>query len=89
MNALKALTLIFILKSASGFLFNLEEPLYVGSFNIESLGETKIGKPDIVQYIVRILTKYDIVGIQEIKDSSTDNEKVFKVLMEEVNKAVK
>ena len=75
--------MILILKSANAFLFNLEEPLFVGSFNIQSLGPTKISKPDIVQLIVRILTKYDIIGIQEIKDSSTDNQ-VFKVLINDL-----
>lgn len=44
--------------------------LIIGSFNIQSLGPTKMSRPEFVETIVRIISKYDILFIQEIKDSS-------------------
>ena len=44
--------------------------LTIGSFNIQSLGPTKMSRPEFVETIVRIISKYDILFIQEIKDSS-------------------
>ena len=40
---------------------------YLGSFNIQSLGPTKIARPEFVSVVVKVLSKYDIVLIQEIK----------------------
>jgi hypothetical protein len=47
--------------------------LLIGSFNIQSLGPTKMSRPDFLSVATRILSKYDIVLIQEIKDSSSLN----------------
>lgn len=44
--------------------------LIIGTFNIQSLGSTKMSRPDFVSMIVKILARFDIVVIQEIKDST-------------------
>ena len=62
--------------------------LLIGSFNIQSLGPTKMSRPQFVSEVVRILEKYDIVLIQEIKDSSVNNSVIHK-LLNELNTAVK
>ncbi len=64
---------------------NGEAPLLVGSFNIQSLGPTKIARPEFVSFCIQILAKYDIILIQEIKDSSVNNTE-FNKLMTELNK---
>ena len=61
--------------------------LIIGSFNIQSLGPTKMGRPDIISTVVKILAKYDIVLIQEIKDATTTN--VMNQLKNELNLLVK
>ncbi|XP_072459360.1 deoxyribonuclease-1 [Notamacropus eugenii] len=43
--------------------------LKIGSFNIRSFGETKMSNTTISDYIVRILNRYDIALIQEVRDS--------------------
>ena len=48
-------------------LLNQTSTLYLGSFNIQSFGPTKIARPEFVDTVVKILSKYDIVLIQEIK----------------------
>jgi len=61
--------------------------LTIGSFNIQSLGPTKMGRPEFVSSVVKILAKYDIVLIQEIKDATTTN--VMNQLKNELNLFVK
>jgi len=61
--------------------------LIIGSFNIQSLGPTKMGRPEFVSSVVKILAKYDIVLIQEIKDATTTN--VMNQLKNELNLFVK
>ena len=61
--------------------------LIIGSFNIQSLGPTKMGRPEFVSSVVKILAKYDIVLIQEIKDATTTN--VINQLKNELNLFVK
>ncbi len=77
-----------VMLSTSGFLFNNDETLLIGSFNIQSLGPTKMSRPLFVSTVVKILSRYDIVLIQEIKDSTTNNT-VFKTLIDELNNYVK
>jgi hypothetical protein len=61
--------------------------LRIGSFNIQSLGSTKMGRPEFVSIVTQILAKYDIVLIQEIKDS-TVNMKVINDLVKILNELV-
>lgn len=46
------------------------EKLKIGAFNIQVFGSSKSRKEDVMQNLVEILTRYDIVLIQEIRDSS-------------------
>lgn len=88
MSFMKGLVLLLLLQSASSFLFNVEEPLVIGSFNIQSFGPTKVARPEFVSTVIRILSRYDIVLIQEIKDSSSENE-VFQIVIDALNEHVK
>jgi len=47
-----------------------EAQLLVGAFNIQVFGVSKMGKPDVVNVLKKILIRYDVVLIQEIRDSS-------------------
>lgn len=44
--------------------------LLVGAFNIQVFGVSKMGKPDVVTVLKKILIRYDVVLIQEIRDAS-------------------
>jgi len=42
--------------------------IIVGSFNIQSFGKTKMGKPAVVGALVDIARRFDILAIQELRD---------------------
>ncbi|XP_072174335.1 deoxyribonuclease-1-like [Diadema setosum] len=42
----------------------------IAAFNIQVLGQTKMGKPEVVDVLKQIITRYDMVLIQEIRDSA-------------------
>ncbi len=44
--------------------------LLIGAFNINVLGRTKVQRPEVVEVLVKILRRYDLVLIQEIRDIS-------------------
>jgi len=44
--------------------------IIVASFNIQVFGTAKMSKADVVNKLVLILSRYDIVAIQEIRDST-------------------
>ena len=67
---------------------NKEKPLKIGSFNIQSLGPSKISRPNFLATAAEVLSRYDIVLIQEIKDSSKNNI-IFQILINELNELVK
>jgi len=46
------------------------EPLFIGAFNIQIFGQSKMDKPDAVATLVKIVQRYDILMIQEIRDSA-------------------
>ncbi|XP_072019738.1 deoxyribonuclease-1-like [Amphiura filiformis] len=71
-------TLIFIGSASSEPLSSLiKKPLRIGAFNIQVFGATKFGKSEVVERIVRIIKRYDILLVQEIRDST---EKIIKEL---------
>ena len=39
----------------------------VASFNIQVFGQSKINKPDVMDILSRIIKKYDVVAIQEVR----------------------
>ena len=49
-----------------------DEPstIKVATFNIQTFGETKAGKPEVMEELASIIRKYDLVAIQEIKNKS-------------------
>merc|ERR1712168_27109 len=58
--------------------------LNLATFNIQIFGKSKMSKPDVVKDLVQILTQYDIVVIQEIRDASQVS---FPQLIEQLNGA--
>eukprot|EP00057_Strongylocentrotus_purpuratus_P002771 XP_003725206.1 PREDICTED: deoxyribonuclease-1 [Strongylocentrotus purpuratus] len=40
----------------------------IAAFNIQVLGQSKMGKPEVVDYLKQIIAQYDLVLIQEIRD---------------------
>lgn len=67
----------------SGYFATDEPSLKIGSFNIQTLGPTKIANKTIVTTICQILSRYDIVAIQEIRDSNMDF--VMTILIDQLN----
>lgn len=66
--------------------YRLTEPrLKIGSFNVQTLGPTKMSRPEFVDTLTRILSKYDIVLIQEIRDSSS-NMVIMETIIKNLNK---
>jgi hypothetical protein len=65
---------------------NDDGALLIGSWNIQSLGPTKMGRPDVVANIVKVLATFDIVQIQEIKDSTVTT--VISKIHKDLNKFV-
>jgi len=59
------LTLALIFPSS---LATAEETITIATFNIQILGKSKTGKPDIMKKLAEIIRKYDVVAVQEIKD---------------------
>merc|ERR1712126_775118 len=60
------------------------EPLLIGAFNIQIFGQSKMDKPDVVDILVQIVQRYDILMIQEIRDSA---QTALPELVETVNRA--
>ncbi|WP_370575639.1 endonuclease/exonuclease/phosphatase family protein, partial [Methanomethylovorans sp.] len=46
------------------------ETLRIGAFNIQVFGTTKASKPEVMTVLADIIRTYDIIAIQEIRDSS-------------------
>ncbi|KAM9305855.1 deoxyribonuclease-1-like [Gastrophryne carolinensis] len=43
--------------------------LKIGAFNIQSFGDSKMTNPEVSSVILKILPRYDIVVVQEVRDS--------------------
>jgi endonuclease/exonuclease/phosphatase family metal-dependent hydrolase len=59
-----------------------QSQIIVGSFNIQSLGKTKMSSPAIVQVLVDIIRRFDILAIQELRDI---DQTVIPELLEYIN----
>ena len=46
--------------------------IVVASFNIQVFGESKLAKPNVVEILARVVRKFDIVAIQEVRAKSND-----------------
>jgi len=58
------------------------EQLFIGAFNIQVFGQSKMDKPDVVRVLVQIVQRYDILLVQEIRDSA---QTAFPELVQKVN----
>ncbi|CAK8678616.1 unnamed protein product [Clavelina lepadiformis] len=45
-------------------------PLLIGAFNVQIFGQSKMNKPDVVNILIKMVLRYDILMIQEIRDST-------------------
>lgn len=67
-------------------IFNDVQPLRIGAFNIQIFGETTYLKSEVRNELIKILSRYDIVLIQEIRDSS---ELYLPLLVDEINRSTR
>lgn len=51
---------------------DIQTPLRVGAWNVQRLGQTKMGKPEVVSNMVQVLRRYDIVAVLEVRDVSEE-----------------
>jgi endonuclease/exonuclease/phosphatase family metal-dependent hydrolase len=42
----------------------------IASFNLQVFGQTKAGKPEVVNVMARIIRGFDVIAVQEIRDSA-------------------
>ncbi|CAH1776474.1 unnamed protein product [Owenia fusiformis] len=54
------------------FIPNTPKGYMIGSFNIQIFGVTKASKPEVMEILSKIIQRYDIIFIQEIRDISGD-----------------
>ncbi|XP_029813721.1 deoxyribonuclease-1-like 2 [Manacus vitellinus] len=60
--------------------------LRVGAFNIQAFGDTKMSNKEVAEIIINILLRYDVVLVQEVRDSDLS---AVTELMEQLNSASK
>lgn len=53
-------------------LFNVAESLRIGAFNIRAFGKNKMKKDDVMKILLKIVGRYDLVFIQEIRNMNND-----------------
>ncbi|XP_053550483.1 deoxyribonuclease-1-like [Bombina bombina] len=56
--------------------------LNIGAFNIQAFGDTKINNAQVASVLMKILPRYDIVLIQEVRDADLS---AVKILMNKLN----
>ncbi|KAK0131555.1 Deoxyribonuclease-1 [Merluccius polli] len=66
-------------------LLQLGSPLFLGAFNIKSFGDKKASNCTLMNIISTIVHRYDIILIQEVRDSDLS---ATKILMDHVNQGV-
>uniref|UniRef100_A0A3P8PJB8 Deoxyribonuclease n=1 Tax=Astatotilapia calliptera TaxID=8154 RepID=A0A3P8PJB8_ASTCA len=64
-------------------LLHLSNSLLLGAFNIKSFGDTKASNTTLMNIITKIVQRYDVILIQEVRDSDLS---ATQKLMEYVNK---
>jgi hypothetical protein len=47
---------------------NRSEVAKIATFNIQTFGKTKMGKPEVISVLVETVLQYDLVSVQEIRD---------------------
>ena len=61
----------------------IEEPLKVGAFNVRRFGTAKMKDKEVVDVLVRIISQFDVIVIQEIVETK---ERAINELVDAVNK---
>jgi endonuclease/exonuclease/phosphatase family metal-dependent hydrolase len=46
------------------------DTIKLGAFNLQIFGTTKAGKPEVMEVLSKIIRNYDVIAVQEIRDSS-------------------
>ena len=46
--------------------------IFIASFNIQVLGESKMSKPGVVEILAHVIRQFDVVAIQEVRAKSDD-----------------
>uniref|UniRef100_A0A3Q4H272 Deoxyribonuclease n=1 Tax=Neolamprologus brichardi TaxID=32507 RepID=A0A3Q4H272_NEOBR len=64
-------------------LLHLSDSLLLGAFNIRSFGDTKASNSTLMNIITKIVQRYDVILIQEVRDADLS---ATQTLMEYVNK---
>jgi endonuclease/exonuclease/phosphatase family metal-dependent hydrolase len=59
-----------------------QKTITIASFNIQILGEKKVGKVDVMETVAKIIRRYDLVAIQEVRSTHDD---ILKKLLGYVN----
>lgn len=54
------------------------DDIRIGAFNIQVFGRTKAAKPEVMDILAKVIQRYDILLIQEIRDSS--GKAIYKLL---------
>lgn len=76
---MKKLILFLMLFSFSYTSYDIgDDNLKIAAFNIQILGKAKISKPEVVDAIVKILSRYDIIFVQEYREKS--GKSIYKLL---------
>ncbi|XP_014746469.1 PREDICTED: LOW QUALITY PROTEIN: deoxyribonuclease-1-like 2 [Sturnus vulgaris] len=60
--------------------------LRIGAFNIQAFGDTKMSNKEVAEIIINVLSRYDVVLVQEVRDSDLS---AVTELMEQLNSASK
>lgn len=69
MDSRRTLNVCYILAFYLSFLLSPVSSLRIGAFNVRVFGQSKAGKPDVMNTLSKIIRRYDIILIQEIRDS--------------------
>ncbi|XP_073210926.1 deoxyribonuclease gamma isoform X2 [Lepidochelys kempii] len=64
------------------FFFNATLSIKICSFNVRSFGEAKSARPEVLDVIVKVISRCDIMLLMEIKDNSN---KICPLLIEKLN----
>ncbi|CAH8840918.1 unnamed protein product [Trichobilharzia szidati] len=73
---------VIILLLFSCSIINIE-CIKIGSFNIQVFGQNKVSKKDVLSILVKILSRYDLIVVQEIRDAKNT---AFRHLVDELNR---
>lgn len=79
--------------STPGIEDKVDDEIVLGSFNIQVFGESKAGKPEVMDALEEIILQYPLLAVQELRDASAEpnnnfecNADSIEALMERINK---